>query len=142
MSGRARQTDAFRANRRGAVLISVMVALALITALSVAWLRIAAGERRLLREQQQRLEAGCLADSALARAAARLAADPNYRGETWHVVAESLGGRSAASVAIEIAPDDARLDARRSARGGQLSRQRARPRAAQQTTNPRLVESR
>ena len=90
-----------------------MVALALITALSVAWLRIAAGERRLLREQQQRLEAGCLADSGLTRAAARLAADPNYRGETWHVAAESLGGRSAASVAIEIAPDDARPNARR-----------------------------
>ncbi len=50
-----------------------------------------------------------MAESALDRAAARLAADPGFRGETWNIPAERLGGRDAGVVRIEVlaVPDHA-----------------------------------
>ncbi len=97
-----------RARRRGVVLISVLLALALVAALAAAWLRIAGRERAQLRVQQRRIEAECLVASGQARAAARLATDAGYSGETWTVAAASLGGRWDAKVAIEVAPEASR----------------------------------
>ncbi len=54
---------------------------------------------------QMRLQTGWLADSGLDRAAARLAADPAYAGETWKINSESLGGPDAAAVVIRVEKD-------------------------------------
>ena len=43
-------------------------------------------------------------ESGLARAAARLAANPDYQGETWALSASSLGGRDAGEVTIVVKP--------------------------------------
>jgi len=44
---------------------------------------------------QWRVQAGWLADSGIARAAARLADNSDYAGETWEISAERLGGDAA-----------------------------------------------
>jgi hypothetical protein len=65
------------------------------------------------RAAQSRLwtaQAQWLAEAALERAAARLKASPDYKGETWTIAAEELDGRHAGVVRIEVKPagdDDA-----------------------------------
>lgn len=92
-----------RPRRRGfvaAALVAILFFLALVVGvlLRVAWLRHAD-----LRAAERRLQAEWLAESALGRASARLGADPSYKGETWEVAADALGGRDAGSVRIEVA---------------------------------------
>ncbi len=101
-----------KARRRGliaAVVVAVLFVLVLLGGglLRVAWLR-----HNDLRASERRLQAEWLAESALDRAAARLAADRDYAGETWAVPADRLGGRDAASVRIEITPSPGHPDRR------------------------------
>jgi Tfp pilus assembly protein PilV len=49
-----------------------------------------------------RIQATWLAESALERAAAQLAADAAYRGETWTIPAKELDAHNAAVVRIEV----------------------------------------
>jgi hypothetical protein len=67
--------------------------------LRVVWLR-----HSDLRGAERRLQAEWLAESALDRGSARLAAEPGYRGETWNIPSERFNGRDAASVLIEVRP--------------------------------------
>ena len=53
-----------------------------------------------------RLQAGWLAEAGLDRAAARLAVDSAYAGETWTINAERLGGPDAAAVLIRAEKDE------------------------------------
>jgi Tfp pilus assembly protein PilV len=87
---------------RGFVLIAVMVALAVALAIVVSWLQIIIVERQSLRDQQYRLQTEWLAESALARAAARLRIDPNYSGETWQVSLTEPGGEVAGEALIRV----------------------------------------
>jgi hypothetical protein len=57
-----------------------------------------------MRAEQQRLQADWLAESGLERAAAKLAADQNYSGETWEIAAADLGSGMAGAVTIVVAP--------------------------------------
>jgi hypothetical protein len=72
------------------------------TALFLTVVRHAALQRQALRSQWQQAQAGWLAQSAIERAVARLAAQPDYRGETWHVSAGELGGPDAGVVVIRV----------------------------------------
>jgi hypothetical protein len=45
-----------------------------------------------------------LAESGVERAAAKLAADAAYSGETWTIPATDLGGQEAGVVRIEVKP--------------------------------------
>jgi hypothetical protein len=83
-------------------LISVLVCMAVAMLLVGSWLQTAAIERRQLRGQEDRLQADWLAESGLERAAARLAADESYAGETWRIAADELGGRAAGEVVIRV----------------------------------------
>ena len=65
-------------------------------------LRTGLAERRLLRAQERQMQTAWLAESALARAAARLAADRDYQGETWTISAQELGGNDDAVVRISV----------------------------------------
>lgn len=69
--------------RRGVALIVALVVLALVSGFVAVWLSAALRQRRLLRFQEQRLQALLLAESGLERARARLTADPTFQGETW-----------------------------------------------------------
>ena len=89
--------------------MSVMICLALVMMLMVAWFKTISLERQQLRAQQNRIQAEYLAQSALVRAAARLAAEGAYDGESFDVSAESLASNAPAKVTIKVAaiPDDA-----------------------------------
>jgi Tfp pilus assembly protein PilX len=90
--------------RRGAVLVAVLVVMMVCSLLFGAMLRTNRDEHRLLRIYQQRLQAQELAQAGLERAAARFARDAAYDGEVWQLSAAELAGSEAAAVTIEIEP--------------------------------------
>lgn len=98
--------------RRGALLLCVLGCLMLLMLMFAAWSKTFNGERRYLRARPQRMQAESLVQSGLRRAAAQLAADRTYSGETWSVPAEALPSGEAAEVQIRIEPgssDESRL---------------------------------
>lgn len=124
-------------HRRAMLVLSVLACLTLVMLLMAAWLRIVGLERQQLRAQQNRMQAEYLANSALSRAAARLAADPDYDGETISASAESLAAIAGATVTIrvETEPDDPQ--ARRVTAAAQVPA--AGPRAALRTKQQRIL---
>ncbi len=93
-----------KCRRRAFVAAVVVVVLFLLVLLGGGLLRVVWLRHSELRGAERRLQAEWLAESALDRAVARLAAEPDYRGETWSIPAESLNGRAAAAVRIEVRP--------------------------------------
>ena len=91
-----------RHRERGAVLIVVLVCLALASAMFVLVVKQAAAERRTIDRRHNALQSQWLAEAGVERAAARLAADVDYDGETWAVSAKQLTGSDAAVVRIEV----------------------------------------
>jgi hypothetical protein len=69
-------------------------------------------QQKTIELNARQIQAGWLAESGIQRAAARLAADANYRGETWNVSAEDLGGRDAGAVAIRVEQPPGKPDRR------------------------------
>lgn len=61
---------------------------------------------------QLRLQTAWLLESGLERAAARLAVDRNYTGETWTINADRLGGPDAAAIVIRVESDQSQSDRR------------------------------
>lgn len=99
--------------RRGLAIVPALVCLVLVTLLCGAMLRQAHTQRGLARDEQRRMQAEWLAESGLARASARLAADPGYQGETWEIPARALGGPSSGVVRIKVVPGGGRPTRRR-----------------------------
>lgn len=99
-------------NRRGVVLIAVMLLLTVAMMLILSWLKIAGAERREVRSLQDAAQSFWLAESGLNRAAARLQADPAYTGETWQLAPEDIGGRDAGEVHIKVVPVDGKPELR------------------------------
>jgi Tfp pilus assembly protein PilX len=75
----------FQCQRRGAVLVVVLVCLAVATVVSVIVVRQIAMQYRAMQVSHGSLQAAWLAEAGIERAAARLAADPKYAGETWSI---------------------------------------------------------
>jgi Tfp pilus assembly protein PilX len=71
------------ATRRGSVLIAALVTLLIIMLTAAALMRSIVVVHRQSRVNQQQLQAEWLAEAAVSRVKARLAAEPDYRGETW-----------------------------------------------------------
>jgi len=92
------------AGRRGAILVVALVCLGVAAVVFVAVLKTAAAERRSLQTEARRVQAAWLAESAVDRAAARLAVDPAYPGETWTVPPGVLNDFDSARVVIEVQP--------------------------------------
>ena len=80
-------------SRRGLVIIPAMICLVLAALICGALLKLASTQRSTVRAEEQRAQAEWLAESGAARAAARLGTDRRYRGESWEIGAEALGGR-------------------------------------------------
>lgn len=91
--------------RRGVVLFIAIVCTAMAALVFLAILKTAVAERRALETRQWQEQASWLVESGLQRAAARLAAEPDYQGETWKIPAAELGGRDGAVVRIQVEPD-------------------------------------
>lgn len=79
-------------------LVCVVVASLVLVGLA----RLVVAERDRVRAELWQVQASWLAESGIQRAAARLAADPAYRGETWNIPAEALGGQDRGVVRIEV----------------------------------------
>jgi len=91
-----------RPSRRGAILLVVIVLVAIVSLLSISMLKLGLVRRQAVRSELWGVQADWLAESALERAAWRLAADPQYAGETWKLSAGELGGRDPAVVTTEV----------------------------------------
>jgi Tfp pilus assembly protein PilV len=90
------------ADRRGMVLIVLLVCLAIAAALILATVRIALVSHRATQTAAWKTQARLLVESGAERAAAKIAADPAYAGETWKIAAAELGGEEAGVVRIEV----------------------------------------
>jgi type II secretory pathway component PulK len=88
--------------RRGALTVVVLVCLLILTLIAGAILRAGAAHREEMRTGERRLQAEWLAEAGLQRAAARLAADAGYAGETWDIPARELDSADDATVAITV----------------------------------------
>jgi len=89
-------------NRRGAVLIVVLVCLAAAGALFAVLARQALQERRSTERLLWNAQAAWLAEAGAERAAARLAVDPAYAGETWNLSPADLAGADGGAVRIRV----------------------------------------
>ena len=90
-----------RPRRRGLASVAIMIGLLIIGLIGFGLLKVGLARRGNVATEESRLQAGWLAQAGLDRAFARLAAE-DYRGETWKIPAEDLGGRGAGSVAIRV----------------------------------------
>ena len=90
---------------RGFALLLVLVCLAIASAMLVSIIKSSAAGRRFSGRRASRAQAIWLAESGIERAAGKLAADADYRGETWLVPAEQLAGDHDAAVLIQVGPD-------------------------------------
>ena len=90
--------------RRGVILIVVLACLVVAGMVSLSVARQTLLARRAVDASQSRLQAEWLAEAGLERAAARLAAEPGYTGETWRIQASELDGIHDAEVQITARP--------------------------------------
>jgi hypothetical protein len=93
-----------RHGQRGVVLILILACLAIAAVLLTIGVKLAVTNHRLTQTLGWKVQARWLAESALQRAAAKLAADAEYTGETWKIPAQDLGGQYSGIVKIEIKP--------------------------------------
>ncbi|MFC1596812.1 hypothetical protein ACFL5Q_02590 [Planctomycetota bacterium] len=94
--------SAGRIGRRGAVLLVALVVIIVAAAVFVSVLQLSVAERRRVETEAWQVQAAWLAESGLERAAAQLAANPVYAGETWNLSADLLGAAHGAVVRIEV----------------------------------------
>jgi type II secretory pathway component PulK len=78
-------------HRRGITLVAVLICLLAVMLLGASLLKIALAQRGINRDLERRLQAEWLVESGVERALARIAADPDYTGETWSISAADLG---------------------------------------------------
>jgi type II secretory pathway component PulK len=87
---------------RGFVTVAALVCLGLAGAIFVSLLQRLNTQRRDVDRLQRTVQARWLAESGLQRAAAQLADDAGYSGETWIIPADKLDGRQTAQVTIAV----------------------------------------
>lgn len=91
--------------RPGVVLVAVLVALLVVMLISSAIVRGLVVQHRLVRAEQQHMQAFWFAESAVQRARAQLAAAPDYNGETWQIELPQ-SGFGAGQAVIRVAPTE------------------------------------
>lgn len=90
--------------RTGVAALIAVALLAMTTLLLGAWFQTAVRCQRAQRAAEHTMQSFWLAEAALERAAAQLAADPRYTGETWKLTAGQLGLPSGATIVIRVEP--------------------------------------
>jgi hypothetical protein len=97
-----------RRRRYGAAVVAIIALFVVSLTLFGLWAQSSIRGRQQLATRQFRWQAERLAEAGLARAAARRAADPAFRDETWKVPADQLKERHAAEVRIHVERDQNR----------------------------------
>lgn len=87
--------------RRGLVLLVILVCLTVASVVCVVLVEQVAVARRALNAHHWGLQAQWLAEAGVERAAARLAANADYAGETWNIPAGELAGGQGGVVRIQ-----------------------------------------
>jgi Tfp pilus assembly protein PilX len=77
--------------RRGLTSVAVLVLLFVIALIATELVRLGVAYRDRTRSQERAVQADLLADAGVDRALARLSTEPDYRGESWEIPADSLG---------------------------------------------------
>jgi len=83
-------------------MILVLAGMTVATMIFLSVLKLIAVQRQSVELETRQIQAGWLAESAVQRACARLSTETSYRGETWNISAQDIGGRDAATVAIRV----------------------------------------
>ena len=87
-------------NRRAAAMALALVVLLVVGTVSGLSLRAILRSHRQVREEEQRVQAELLADSALSRAAAMLNANPTWTGESWKVSLADSAEAATSGIAV------------------------------------------
>jgi type II secretory pathway component PulK len=74
--------------------VVAIVCVVVASTMMIVMVRRALAEARLAALEVRQAQCRWLAESGLERAAARLAADPNYSGEVWKIPARAITGQS------------------------------------------------
>jgi hypothetical protein len=82
--------------------VAALVALLIVMTILGNMLEGTLRARRQLRAERDRRQTELLVDAGADRAAARLSADVNYRGETWSLPSQAIAGSGDGQVAIEV----------------------------------------
>jgi len=91
-------------SRRGATLVAVLAAMAVVLLMLGGMLKIALlGRRQFLKELELR-QAECLLEAAAERAVIRLRAEPGWTGGRTTVASEAIVGNGAAEVTTSVTP--------------------------------------
>jgi hypothetical protein len=88
--------------RSGLLLVAALVCLLVITSMLASMLQNAMRSRRELRTERDRRQAELLLDAGAGRAAARLADDPAFQGDTWEVPGQAIVGNGDGRVTTEV----------------------------------------
>lgn len=91
-----------RRRRTGAILATVLVALLVVMMLGAALTNAFLARRQLVRESEWQQQGFWLAESAMQRAAHRLATEPDYAGDTWNLPPDQINGTRAGVASIRI----------------------------------------
>ncbi len=90
--------------RTGAVLVAALVCLLVIMAMIGMMLRRTLREQQQLHAERDLRQTKLLLQAGIARAAVRLAADPNYRHETWNLPPDAVMNSGEGRVTISLSP--------------------------------------
>jgi len=86
------------------MVVASMVCLLIVTSIVGSMLQTAVRARRQLHAERDRRQAELLLEAGADRAASRLAADANYRGDTWTLSAAAIVGSGDGRVTTELMP--------------------------------------
>ena len=103
-----------RSVRRGAALMIALVTLMVVMLLTAAALHALASAHRQARLSRYEMQAAWLAEAGLARAAARLARQGDYTGETWRAAtSDAESAETMGIVKIEVQQGESTASERR-----------------------------
>ena len=91
-----------RSSRRGAIAVIAMIAILIAISIGLGMVKTTLLERQETLRWQQQTQAEWLVEAGIERAVAQLETTPGYRGETWTLSADELGGRHEAQIVIEL----------------------------------------
>lgn len=84
--------------RRGIVVLVVLIALLFMTIISASLVQMALADRRQMRREMVRMQSEWIADAARQRAVWQLSQNADYEGEKWEIAVDG----TPASVAISV----------------------------------------
>ena len=90
---------------RGFALLMILVCLMIASAMLASIFKSTTAMQRFTQRREWRIQAQWLVESGVERAAAKLAENDQYNGETWLLSGDQLGGTDEALVTIEVTVD-------------------------------------